>query len=276
MERLLRLVHNRGDVGRILALPRDDDGYLDLSGEAWGDASLVLTGLDFIRLRLADVNISPNFVNCRFEDCVFERVRSDQRFWGANDTWTRCTFRDTKLRGMIAPENRFVECNFERVKLIAFTPFSTIFDECRLQEVTFEGFKASGDTAFRQCSLTQPVLKNCDFALTRFENCDVRGPSIENSTFAGAISTPTEWWCPGDSTPDPFRRLVLDVLDLVRTQLGENHQLVQRVQAFLARYDAKQATNLELGETIFQPDIPPRDLRRIEKKFFKLLEEHGQ
>jgi len=275
MSLLDALALHTGDVRARLSAREGADGFVDLSGEAWRDSHLILRGLNFEKVRIARVHISPNFVGCQFAGCEFIHTESSERFWGADDQWTDCKFDQVRLHGMIAPSNVFRRCIFVRPLLSFFRPHNTSFVECRFEEATFKGLQAQGDTAFVRCSFTRPTFENCAFAHSRFESCTMEDPTVVNCSFDGTTSVPTPWWAPQQSTADRFPALVAAVLDLVRRKLGQNHLLVARIEVNLSSYEAGQSQKEDFEKVIFSPEVPAADMRRLDKPLFKLYEDYG-
>ena len=264
-----------GDADEILCLPRDQEGFLDLSTEPWAETAVVLRGLRFSRLKLKGVEVGSNFVACQFEASVFVEIRSEERFWGADDLWSHCTFRNVNLQGMISPGNKFTDCRFENARLLGFRPFNTVFESCTFENLTLEGYRPEGETLFRRCQFKRPQFSGCWFARTRFEDCVVSEPTVRDCVFTGATASPAPWWSPQDTESDPFLSFLDSVLTLVVKKLGQDHMLVQRVTAFRVAYVAKTVGPDDFAAMFYQHDVPPKDMRRIDSGVDRLFEKHG-
>src|SRR5437868_4606041 len=102
-----RLINRSGDVRDLLGASHDDSSTLDISGDGW-EETLVLNGLTFRNTVLHDQKVNVNLVSCVFEKSLFSDIEAGNvHFWGAQNRWSGCSFRNVSIPQAICPYNVF-------------------------------------------------------------------------------------------------------------------------------------------------------------------------
>lgn len=273
---LYDLQNRTGDAVELMALTRAGDGVADLGCLDWQGALIVLRGLAFKKVRLVDVEVRPNFVECVIEDSDFSRLRSYAHFWGAEDHWARCRFTDIELQDVISPQSRFEDCVFKGVRLANYRPCETVFSRCTFIHTTFVGMKtrtATGlvrhpelqkgvSTVFANCSLSCCVFQNCYFDKTEFRESRFIDVKTENCDFAG-ITADHRWW-PEGTEGDPFVAFLDEVLEMIRTRLSGQSKAYRAMRKYAENFRSGQTSSRDYSACLFDGQVPYRDLRKIE------------
>lgn len=273
---LYDLEDRSGDIVELMAISRGSDGVADLASLDWPEALTVLRDLTFSRVRLEDVEVRPNLVECVIEDSTFSRLRSRAHFWGAEDRWSRCRFTDVELQDVISPQSRFEDCVFQNVSLVNYHPCETVFSRCTFIDTRFFGMKveaATGlakhaeldqgvSTVFSECSLSHCLFENCYFDGVEFRASAFVDVTAENCDFTGVI-TDKRWW--GNSMEgDPFIAFLDEVLVMIKTRLGEKSIALKVMQAYVDDFRSGQTSSKDYSACLFDGRVPYSDLRKIE------------
>lgn len=287
---LEELIGAKGDFTHLAGLEAGRDPMVDASAMNWNRADIVLTNLMFERVRLKGKQVRPNLVECSFDKCRFERIKSDNSFWGAGDKWSECDFSDVRMLGAISPANRFDACNFSRVVLEGYHPFDTVFEDCTFEGCTFTGLKApyltrkaenpdpelkilSTSVLFRNCKFIRTKFRGCYFTNIRFEGCTFDEPVIEHCDFTDCIANP-KWWR-DDQQGMPFLGYLEEVIDMVSRKLGSGSKAAlafMKVKAECER-DPKAADHYA---TRVINEMPYEEMCAIEKEWDELSERYSE
>lgn len=281
VEALLKV---RGDVRKIFDLGEGEVNWSD--HQEWLRWE-VLKGLSFYGFRVSQVEIGLNFVACEFTQCTFQNLRTDAHFWGARDTWERCTFEDCRLTGMIAPINSFRDCRFEKLWLQNFRPHQTLFAGTIFSNCTIQGLRAHtirnsqiinpdidqsrGQLVFRNCSFESVEFHQCYFEEVIFEQCIFHQVTAEECSFDGVISD-TVWWRVQQT--DPFTAFLTKALDLIRQRCGPQSAAYREFENYVIDYGSGRNTSQDFSACLYNNRVPYAETQKFIEELRKLVESH--
>ncbi|MCE9555174.1 MAG: hypothetical protein K8T91_17635 [Planctomycetes bacterium] len=272
-----RLLNTSGKVRQLLGMP-EDSGILDLSDFDWKGQFEVVRGVKFDRTRLASVTISTNFVECTFENCEFSKIRSHGHFSAAGNTWQRCRFNKLTLIDLIAPQSRFIDCEFRDVSIRGFHPCQTLFDQCHFANFSVGGLRCQivgnksmqlpeivrtgASTLFRTCRFDSGAFTGCYFADICFENCAVADTRFIDCDFRGTVGSDM-WWRQIPSG-DPFHAFLRVVLQGIEKRLGRSSRAFVAFSAYAADYQQQKTQSRDFSACLYDGSVPNNELDAIE------------
>lgn len=267
------LVDRAGDANTILELAPGPDGLADISAADWGGALVVLRGLTFRKVKLEGRGVRPNFVECHVEGSTFRRLTSHGHFWGAGNIWRNCTFDRVTMENVMSPQTRFENCRFAHLDLTQYRPCETIFSGCEftglrvlgMRAVDASGFSGFPEIAelgasliFDDCTLEAPSFRNCYFNAVAFRRCRIRGPVAQACVFSG-IASDDVWW-PPEAEGDPFLAFLDEVLDAMRTALGEGSASHKALLAYTDDFSSGRTQSDDYSACLYDGTVPGEEL----------------
>lgn len=287
---LEELIGTEGDFIHLAGLRADRDRMVDASAMNWNRANIVLTNLSFDHVRLKNKEIRPNLVECSFTKCRFDRLKSDNSFWGAGDKWSDCEFNDVQMLGAVSPANRFKASRFSRVVFEGYHPFDTVFEACEFTDCVFVGLKApyltrkaenpdpelkilSTSVLFRNCKFIRTKFRGCYFANIHFEGCTFDEPVIEHCDFNDCIANP-KWWR-DDQQGMPFLGYLEEVIDMVSRKLGPKSKATLAFRKVRAECERDPAAADQYATRVIS-EIPYEEMCAIEKEWDELSERYSE
>ncbi|MEQ1751843.1 MAG: hypothetical protein ABL974_20645 [Prosthecobacter sp.] len=244
-----------------------------------------MNGLQFNDFCVSDADVGLNFVSCNFSRCQFVNIRTDGHLWGAKDTWTGCTFKGCRLKGMIAPMNTFVGCRFEMLKLQNFKPYQTVFADCVFDHAVIEGLRAQtisnrlmvnsdmgtthGQLVFRNCRFESTAFLQCYFESVVFEQCSFANMDAEACSFDGIISDAT-WW--GEQKVDPFTAFLGKALDLIRVKCGSESAAYKEFENYIIDYGSGRTTSRDFSACLYNNRVPYAETLKFNNALMKLVD----
>lgn len=277
-----RLISARGDARHILGI---------LSGEKieWSAAEElarldVIRGIQFEEFEVSHAEVGLNFVESRFNRCVFSDLRTDGHLWGAEDEWNDCVFEHCRLRGMVAPVNSFNRCRFEGVSIVNFKAHQTLFDGCSFLRSTIEGLRAIltrnsqivnrelGDAdaqiLFRDCRFEEVLFRQCYFEGAVFQRCVFVDIDARECAFEGAISD-VAWWSP--QKVDPFTVFLRKALELIRAKCGRESAAYREFEKYTMDYGSGRTMNKDFSASLYNNRVPYAETQKVIKDIRKLV-----
>jgi hypothetical protein len=282
------LEKNRGDVRAILKIP-DGGGYFDLSDPAWSKTSVVLSELNFKRIKLYRTEVKANIVSSVFSDCLFDELLSVGHFWSADNKWKDCVYTRCHFEDAICPQNYFERCTFTDLHLIGSTIYETVFRECTFVDAHFEGVavERSRNTrkpyaelelfdscvVFERCRFERPEFSKCRFHDVAFIDCEIVDPVNNNSDFSGVKGFPI-WWDDAVGI-DPFVAFLEEVLTMIEKKLGKESRAYLRMLDYQQRYLLGATKSKDYSLCLYEGDVPDSELKKIENWLEKIERRYG-
>jgi uncharacterized protein YjbI with pentapeptide repeats len=272
-----RLVNTSGNLRDILELSAV--GPVDLSSMDWGEQFVVIRGIQLDSVTIADSRVAANFVECKFDGCVFEEVVSDGHFSGAGNEWNSCRFKNCKLSDLIAPQSRFTSCEFDEVEIDGFRLCQTVFNDCSFQSVSIRGLTtrkigdrslqlpetvAKGASAlFRNCEFNHSDFTGCKFNDVCFEDCKVAETEFKSCSFEDVISR--DEWLRNVQSSDPFITFLDAAISGIRAKLGSDCESVRALEKYKTTYVSTQSKSKDYSEVLYDGNVPDKELDVVEK-----------
>jgi len=278
-----RLIGKNGDVRTLLG-KKNSTELLDISDDAWADSLEILGGLRFLRVRLAETEITANFVNCTFESSEFQRLHASAHFWAGENHWQNCLFDSVTLEEAISPLNTFLNCRFNRTTITNYKAYQTLFDGCLFEDCQIAGLRAElvtnrnhqnpdlsmarANLQFRNCTFNATRFEECFFEKVGFEKCFYEAVQAHACDFSGVI-TDQKWW--GDQISDPFTMLLMKVLELIHDRCGEQSAAYSAMQNYLLDYKTGRTRSQDFSACLYTGKVPDEELDRIEDELPKVM-----
>lgn len=136
---------------------------------------------DFAGVVFANGDLSGDYENCRFKNCVFTEIDL------AGISFIECEFDGCNLSSAQVRGTAFKTVKFKNCKLLgllfsdcnAFL-FSVHFDNCLLNLASFFNLKMKA-TQFKNCSMHEVDFTQADLTGSAFTECDLAGAVFENT-----------------------------------------------------------------------------------------------
>lgn len=275
----------RGDVRRALNLP---EGEIIWSDQKEWIRLEILKSLEFNDFRVSQVDVKLNFVSCDFVKCSFQRIRAEQHFWGASDTWQSCSFEGCDLSGMIAPMNSFRSCIFENLNLQKFNPHQTIFSDTIFKNCIIQGMRAqmiknnqmintdmmqsNAQLIFRECRFDSVEFRKCYFHDVIFERCIFHETTADQCDFEG-VASDIIWWQP--QRVEPFTAFLSSALELIARRCGSESAAFKEFEIYLGDYRSGRTTSRDFSAFLYNDRVPYSETQKVIKDLRKLAGSHS-
>lgn len=277
-----------GNAADLLRLPRGPDGFLDISKDDWSKAEEIIHDVEFDRVRLVDVQVEVTFTRCKFRECEFRQLRSNDSLWGNTCQWERCSFDAVTLSNPLSPMNVFRECRFHGVSLTAYLAYQTLFQGCTFIDLSVEGLRVNtvknsvnflpelqaktSSLMFEACRFVRPQFSKCYFNGVGFARCQIEEPQVIACDFSGADAD-APWWQPQDQG-DPYFAVLSELVPAVERAMGVDHPSANALRAYAKRYRENPSIGKDFSSYVFSKEAvrSSAELRRLSSAIDRVME----
>lgn len=263
----------------------------DISTQSWLKRGGIIDGRKFEKILLAGKRIYPDFIESKFENCVFRQLKTKGHFWGASNLWKDCVFEDLILEEVMSPQNRFENCNFKNVTIKKYSPHDTVFINCTFENLTLEAMYTRPNVRnsmikkriaelwdfpeideldkryltlmFRGCRFERPEFTNCLFAHMSFEDSVFTEPSGQGNRI-DSIEGDNLDWVNAVQQKEGQSAYIQALRDMIDEKLGPESWSSLRLKALCESNNGKQVESIWLGDFL-EGGIPSAEYDVIER-----------